>query len=166
MPVMVPLCLPALPPLLPCLAAKRTVQHYLPNCPSSVSNPRAPLSRVAPPSLTNAGALHMKPYRAGPVATLPSNPMAPRNCKPAVTAASCVITSAVMCACSPAITTVLPCCALTFPSVLPHHSKQPQQLKQAHDDLHHDEPDDNPLQAHVVVVVLVVAQHVEHLLQH
>ena len=41
-----------------------------------------------------------------------------------------------------------------------------QALKDPDDDLDHDEVDDDPLQARGVAVVLVVAQHVQHLLQH
>ena len=39
-------------------------------------------------------------------------------------------------------------------------------LKQTHYDLHHNQPDDNPLQPRAVGGVLVVTQHVQHLLQH
>lgn len=38
-------------------------------------------------------------------------------------------------------------------------------LKETHHHLDHDEPDDNPLQPGPMPIILVVPQHVQHLLQ-
>ncbi len=44
-------------------------------------------------------------------------------------------------------------------------AKDGQQIKQARDDADDNEPDDDPLQAHTVMLMLMVAHDVEHLLQ-
>ena len=49
--------------------------------------------------------------------------------------------------------------------LMPHKSKKPQDLKKSHEELHENEPDDYPLQPRAVDVVLMVSEHVQHLLQ-